>query len=214
MRHTVTHSPISPAAWACLVLLPALLVGGCATRQAPAPVANSRPIPAQRPGTAPPPAATPPAAATPLPPGREPPPAAVAKPSPVPSGSATAQPLPPSPLAAESRWLRDLFSGTPVVVADERDGAVVLSVPLTYSFDEASGPSSPKPPLRAVLDKVSMSLQRQSSASLQVAAPEPGAGPRSAAMRNYVAAKGIAPARIAVGSTDDDTVLLRLTPAR
>lgn len=211
MRHSVAFpSPRLPG-WAGPAVLAALLVAGCATRQAPAPVTNSRPLPAQRPGTVPPPASSPPAASTALP-GATPP--AVAKPSPVPSGNATAQPLAPSPLAAESRWLRELFGGTPVVVADERDGAVVLSVPLTYSFDEASGPSSPKPPLRAVLDKVSMSLQRQSSASLQVAAPEPSANQRSAAMRNYVAAKGIATARIAVGSTDDDTVLLRLTPAR
>lgn len=212
MRHSVAFpSPRLPG-WAGPAVLAAVLTAGCATRQAPAPVTNSRPLPAQRPGTVPPPASSPPAAST-VPPGATPPPA-VARPSPVPSGSATVQPLAPSPLAAESRWLRELFGGTPVVVADERDGAVVLSVPLTYSFDEASGPSSPKPPLRAVLDKVSMSLQRQASASLQVAAPEPGANQRSAAMRNYVAAKGIATARIAVGSTDDDTVLLRLSPAR
>lgn len=212
MRHSLAPLVSRRPGWAGPALLAALLVAGCATRQAPAPVTNSRPLPAQRPGTVPPPASSPPAAST-VPPGALPPPA-VAKPSPVPSGSATVQPLAPSPLAAESRWLRELFGGTPVVVADERDGAVVLSVPLTYSFDEASGPSSPKPPLRAVLDKVSMSLQRQSSASLQVAAPEPSANQRSAAMRNYVAAKGIATSRIAVGSTDDDTVLLRLTPAR
>jgi len=117
-----------------------------------------------------------------------------------------------SPLAAESRWLRELFSGTPVAVGDEADGAVLLTVPMTYAFDP-TGAAAPKAPLKAVLDKVSQSLLRQPNARVQLGAPEPGASGRTAAMRSQLLSKGVVTTRTALLTTDDaSSVMLRLLP--
>lgn len=125
--------------------------------------------------------------------------------------------LPPSaPLAAEARWLNDLFAGTPVKVAGERDGSVRLQVPMRFAFEGAAAPaaSAPKPPLQAVLDKLSQSLKRQPSARLQAAAPGPASAERLAAIRSHLAGKGVANWRIAqAGAPADGQVLLRLVPA-
>ena len=56
-----------------------------------------------------------------------------------------------------------------------------VDVPMTFSFDDKS--SAPKPPLRAVLDKVAVSMARQASTKVRVAR-SPGrrhAAPRCAA---------------------------------
>lgn len=130
-------------------------------------------------------------------------------------------PLPPdAPLAAEARWLTELFAGTPVQVVGERDGSVRLSVPMKYAFDPVpvAAPAgtaagvAPKPPLQAVLDKLSQSLKRQPAAKLQAAAP---AGPRSAerlaAVRNHLATKGVPNWRVASASPPaEDQMLFRL----
>ncbi|HEX5688144.1 MAG TPA: hypothetical protein VFY73_29345 [Ideonella sp.] len=135
--------------------------------------------------------------------------------------AATAKPtLPPdAPLAGEARWLTELFAGTPVQVAGEPDGSVVLRVPMKYAFDAAPASTTPaavapgpKPPLQAVLDKLSQSLKRQPAAKLQAAAP---AGPRSAerlaAVRSHLATKGVPNWRIASASPPaDDQMLFRL----
>ncbi|WP_374568460.1 hypothetical protein [Ideonella sp.] len=129
--------------------------------------------------------------------------------------------LPPdAPLAGEARWLTELFAGTPVQVVGERDGSVRLSVPMKYAFDPvpATAPAgtaagvAPKPPLQAVLDKLSQSLKRQPAAKLQAAAP---AGPRSAerlaAVRSHLATKGVPNWRVASASPPaDDQMLFRL----
>ncbi|HSI60449.1 MAG TPA: hypothetical protein VLA16_23025, partial [Ideonella sp.] len=155
--------------------------------------------PAARPGSAP---GAPPAQL---------PPSAVSKPVTPPAG-VPAAPVAPSPLVAESRWLRDLFSGTPVAVGDETDGAVLVTVPMTYSFD-ATGAAAPKPPLKAVLDKVSQSLLRQPNARVQLGAPEPGASQRTAAMRAQLLGKGVVTTRTVLVTTDDsNSVVLRLLP--
>jgi hypothetical protein len=121
--------------------------------------------------------------------------------------------LPPSaPLAAEARWLGDLFAGTPVQVSGERDGSVSLQVPLKFSFEGAAA-SPPKPPLQAVLDKLSQSLKRQPAARLQAAAPAPASAERLAAIRSHLAAKGVANWRVAQASAPPaGAVLLRLVP--
>jgi len=137
-----------------------------------------------------------------------------------PLSSSAKPPLPSdSPLASEARWLTELFAGTPVQVVGERDGSVRLSVPMKYAFDPApatgTAPASaiaPKPPLQAVLDKLSQSMKRQPTAKLQAAAP---AGPRSAerlaALRSHLANKGVPNWRVAAASPPaDDQVLLRL----
>lgn len=134
--------------------------------------------------------------------------------------SAAKPPLPAEvPLAGEARWLAELFAGTPVQVVSERDGSVRLNVPMKYAFDPvpASGTApatatAPKPPLQAVLDKLSQSLKRQPTAKLQAAAP---AGPRSAerlaALRSHLANRGVPNWRIAAAAPPtDDQVLLRL----
>lgn len=156
---------------------------------------------------------------TPTAPASTPPPAATAPPAQPPvTGAEPAPPiLPPSaPLAAEARWLGDLFAGTPVKVAGERDGSVRLQVPMKFAFEGAAAPaaSAPKPPLQAVLDKLSQSLKRQPSARLQAAAPGPASAERLAAIRTHLAGKGVANWRVAqAGTPVDGHVVLRLVPA-
>jgi hypothetical protein len=119
---------------------------------------------------------------------------------------------PEAPLAAEARWLGELFAGTPVQVNGERDGAVRLGVPLKYAFESAA--VTPKAPLQAVLDKLSQSLKRQPTARLQVGPPSgTAAAERLAAIRAHLAGKGVPNWRVAATSpAADDQVLLRLVP--
>lgn len=147
------------------------------------------------------------------------PPVAAPTPPPV-TGAEPAPPIlpPTAPLSAEARWLGELFAGTPVQVAGERDGRVRLQVPIKYAFDGAAkappAAASPKPPLQAVLDKLSQSLKRQPAARLQAAAPGPAATERVAAIRSHLAGKGVANWRIAqAGTPPDGQVLLWLVPA-
>lgn len=116
---------------------------------------------------------------------------------------------PPTVLMGEVRWMQALFDGTPVRVAAESDGSMRVDVPMTYSFDDKT--PSPKPPLRAVLDKLSATLSRQPSAKLQLAAP--GAPARAAAMRTYLGSRGVLALRVAtVAPPAGDAVLLRVVP--
>jgi hypothetical protein len=116
---------------------------------------------------------------------------------------------PPNVLAAEVNWMRQLFDGTPVVIAAEPDGSMRVDVPLTFSFDDKS--NSPKPPLRAVMDKVAQSMARQASTKLQLATPGPVA--RGAAMRSYLQGRGVIGLRVAVlAPTPGDAVMLRVVP--
>jgi len=138
---------------------------------------------------------------------------------PAPTSTATpAEPAPPPPrpgqpppnvLAAEVNWMKQLFEGTPVAVVAEGDGAMRVDVPLTYAFDDKS--STPKPPLRAVMDKVAQSLARQASAKVQLATPGPVA--RSAAMRTYLMGRGVVGVRVVVLTPPPgDAVTLRVVP--
>jgi len=139
-------------------------------------------------------------------------------PSPTPGAPEVVEPspgkpaMPPdAPLAAEARWLGELFAGTPVQVSGERDGSVRLVVPMKYAFD-APAATAPKPPLQAVLDKLSQSLKRQSAARLQVAPPSGKASAeRMAAIRTHLAGRGVPSWRVAAAaSAEEDQVLLRL----
>ena len=120
-----------------------------------------------------------------------------------------------APLAPEARWLGDLFAGTPVQVAGEADGSVRIQVPMKFAFDPGTPttlPSTtPKPPLQAVLDKLSQSLKRRPAAKLQAGVPSPSASDRLAAIRTHLANKGVPATRVAqTGTAGDDKLLLRL----
>jgi len=111
----------------------------------------------------------------------------------------------PAQLAAEQRWLAQLFDGTPVTVGATNEGAVRLEVPLKYAFD--NGRAAIKPPLNAVLEKVATSLLRQRRSRLQLAAPSID---RVDAMRAQMIARGIAAYRIERLPLRADAVELRL----
>jgi hypothetical protein len=116
---------------------------------------------------------------------------------------------PPTVLASEVRWMQALFDGTPVRIAGEPDGAMRVTVPMDFSFDAQS--STPKPPLRAVMDKLASSLARQPSAKVQVAAP--GAAARATAMRNYFGTKGVTALRVVtLPPAAGDAVTMRVVP--
>jgi hypothetical protein len=118
-------------------------------------------------------------------------------------------PVEPQSIAAEQRWLRALFNGTPVTVEDEWSGALRVEVPLVHSFDDNS--AMPKRPLKAVLDKVSQSLLRQLPMQVQVGTPGPAAKERFAALRKHLNANGVAMPRIvAIADEPAGTVLLRI----
>lgn len=148
-------------------------------------------------------------------------PSSTSRPQPgaVPSGApgapaaqaAPADPAPPAvtpQLAAEQRWLEDLFKGTPVVISPGGPGPnapLRVEVPLRYSFDE--GRSVVKPPLGAVLDRVAASLSRQPRARVGVAAPSDG---NTASVRGQLVAKGVQAYRIEKLPNRPDMVELRL----
>lgn len=116
---------------------------------------------------------------------------------------------PPTALAAELRWMQALFDGTPVNVVAEGDGAMRVDVPMVHAFDEKS--AAPKPPLRAVMDKVATTMGRQSSSKVHIASPGPAA--RAAAMRSYLATRGVIGLRVVVASQPSgEWVTLRVVP--
>ena len=116
---------------------------------------------------------------------------------------------PPTVLASEVRWMQALFDGTPVGIASEPDGAMRVTVPMDFSFDAQS--SAPKPPLRAVMDKLATTMVRQPSAKVHIGAP--GAAARVTAMRNYFGSKGITALRVVAGPpAAGDTVTMRVVP--
>ena len=105
--------------------------------------------------------------------------------------------------------MRQLFDGTPVAIASDADGSMRVDVPLTFSFDDKS--NAPKPPLRAVMDKVAVSMSRQASTKVHLATPGPAA--RGAAMRSYLQGRGVIPLRVVVlVPTQADAVTLRVVP--
>ena len=109
----------------------------------------------------------------------------------------------PAALAAERKWLQSLFAGTPVRIAQTRDGPVVVDVPREFCFEP--GQSVIKPPLAAVLDKVSQSMRRAPLARLTLlAAPEDAgaaassslAEARAAQLQKHLQSRGVAATRI------------------
>ena len=123
-------------------------------------------------------------------------PAASAPPTPAQQRTAAA-----STLAVERQWLASWFKGTPVVVAQHQDGAVVVDVPREFCFDP--GRDAVKPALAAVLDKVAQSLRRTPIAELHlIAAPTDPNGAatlgvqRATRVQEFLRSRGVAPARL------------------
>jgi outer membrane protein OmpA-like peptidoglycan-associated protein len=123
---------------------------------------------------------------------------------PAPPVPAPADVTPPTAdaLAVERQWLESWFSGTPVLIAQRSDGALMVDVPREFCFD--SGRSNVKPALAAVLDKVAESLRRVPRARLTlVAAPGDGssdsalAQQRAAQVRAHLTSRGAPSARLA-----------------
>lgn len=194
----------STSAAAAAALMAAALAG-CATR-----VPLDQPLPR----TTLPPPPPPPSLELPPPPVEAPLP--LATPMPVAPSAEAAPPPPPEPpasaasaapppeissaVATEARWLRQWFDGTPVVIAPQGDGSLLVEVPPEFCFDPAA--TAVKPPLAAVLARVRSSLERQPTLQLRIEAPaELGGLPslareRSGRIRESFIVPSISPARI------------------
>jgi len=105
-------------------------------------------------------------------------------------------------LAVERQWLASWFKGTPVVIAQRPDGAVVIDVPREFCFDP--GRDAVKPALAAVLDKVAQSLRRTPIAELPlIAAPNDANGSatlgvqRATRVHEYLRSHGVPAGRLA-----------------
>lgn len=124
----------------------------------------------------------------------------------------------PAALSTERKWLQSLFAGTPVRIAQTRDGPVAVDVPREFCFEP--GRSEIKPPLAAVLDKVSQSMRRAPLARLTLlAAPDdagsaaspPLAQQRAVQLQKYLQSRGVSAKRIGKASaTTVAAVQLRL----
>ena len=124
-----------------------------------------------------------------------------------------------STLAIEGQWLASWFKGTPVVVAQRPDGAVVVEVPREFCFDP--GRDAVKPALAVVLDRVAESLRRTSIAELHlIAAPGDASGSatlgvqRATRVHDHLRSRGVSASRLAKPSTATGAaVQLRIEPA-
>jgi outer membrane protein OmpA-like peptidoglycan-associated protein len=137
---------------------------------------------------------------------------------PAPGAGAPARPAADAALAKEHRWLSQLFAGTPVEITLQRDGQLAVEVPLDFSFD--AGRANVKPPLAKVLDYLAQSATRQITTRLHVAAPADTRGApalalrRAAAVRAYLAGKGVSPQRFSEPvAAERGGVSVRVEPA-
>jgi outer membrane protein OmpA-like peptidoglycan-associated protein len=127
------------------------------------------------------------------------------------ASSPPGSPPPKQTLLEEQRRLADLFRGTPVVFSMQPDGTMRIEIPLQFCFD--AGQSKVKPPLAAVLDRVSRSQQNEAT-HISVTAPiDTGAKnqslgiARAVSIRTYMVAKGVAEARfLAVAVSTNGTL--------
>ena len=126
---------------------------------------------------------------------------ACASPSPRSSGSTSA---PKPTLAQERQRLAELFDGTPVVLAIDRDGSLRAEVPLRFCFEPAR--AVVKPPLAALLDRLAGSRATKGG-TWSVAAPgDPTskgttlANERAASVRDYLVGHGADALRVTVSA--------------
>lgn len=102
----------------------------------------------------------------------------------------------PPTVASEQRRLRDELRDAPVVVIETTpEGRLRVAVPLRYCFE--TGRSAVKPPLAAVLDRMTPGL-KPGGFDVRVAAPADGRGgsallaqDRAASVRDYLVARGV-----------------------
>jgi hypothetical protein len=123
-------------------------------------------------------------------------------------------------LDQERQRLAELFRGTPVVLATERDGSLRAEVPLRFCFDARR--AVVKPPLAALLDRLAASPATE-GAAWKVSAPGDAdvkgytlGMERAASTRDYLVGRGAAAPRFTVSSTDsnakDAAVRVLITP--
>ncbi|MEF7617097.1 hypothetical protein V4F39_24500 [Aquincola sp. MAHUQ-54] len=203
---------------ATVALLAGALLAGCASRVPLDQPTRPAPPPLQAPPPAPPPELLPPP-----PPPPEPPPAATPMPVPPSAETPPAPSVPPPlmpepPLVVEQRWLQQWFEGTPVVIASQGDGSLLVEVPAEFCFDP--GASAVKPPLAAVLTRVRSSLERQPRVQLRIEAPAEAGGvsslarERSTRVREHFFSPSILPTRITeLDGLPGSPVRLVMTPA-
>ena len=99
-----------------------------------------------------------------------------------------------------------------MAIQAEADGSLQLTVPTVHSFDQKS--TTPKPALKAVLDKVGQSLKRKPTTRLAIAAPGgQTASARAQAARQHLVARGVPKHRVTAAPTEADSVVLRLSLA-
>ena len=123
-----------------------------------------------------------------------------------------------STLSVERQWLGAWFKGTPVVVAQRQNGAVVVEVPGEFCFEP--GQDAIKPALAAVLDKVAQSMRRTPIAELHLIAAPVDAGGAALGLRragriyDFLRSHGVSEARLVKPSTTGGTaVQLRMEAA-
>ena len=145
-----------------------------------------------------------------------------AAPAPAPAASTPAElrTAAASTLAVERQWLAAWFKGTPVVIAQRPNGAVVVEVPRAFCFDP--GQDTIKPALAAVLDKVAQSMRRTAIAEVHLIAAPTDAGGGAAALGvrratrvyEFLRARGIPEARLTKPTSTGGTALqLRIEAA-
>ena len=131
-------------------------------------------------------------------------------------GSARGKPLPA--LAPERKYLADRFAGTPVTVAFDDAGALVVEVPLKFAFKP--GRSDLEPALKKVLDYVATSLRRVTTTTFTVQAPPDGkpdlplADRRAKAVSAYIVSRAVPQQRaMAANGAVDGGVRVRIEAA-
>ena len=123
--------------------------------------------------------------------------------SPPPRSSGVASSSPPT-LAQERQRLADLFDGTPVTLAIDRDGSLRAEVPLRFCFEPAR--AVVKPPLAALLDRLAASPATRGGRWTVAAPGDPAskgtalATQRGASVRDYLVGRGAQASKVAVGS--------------
>lgn len=147
------------------------------------------------------------------------PPTAAQSPAPAASTPAELRTAAASTLAVERQWLAAWFKGTPVVIAQRQNGAVIVDVPREFCFDP--GQDKIKPALAAVLDKVAQSMRRTAIAELHlIGAPGDASGgmplgvKRATRVYEFLRARGVSDSRLArPTSTGGTAVQLRIEAA-